>query len=420
MKTDLSSANRVSMRARLARTFVRIDLALLPDHPTKPVIAPLLHRLDPQFRDCWLLMDRDTSAHDNAEHLYRHLREHHSEINAWFVLSPASPDWQRLEQEGFRLLPYGTARHARALMQCCELISSQIDHYVISPPVVVWLRRRPWRFTWLQHGVIQSDLSGWLNGKPVRTVVTTTPAEHRSVTRLPYVWTDREVVLTGLARHDALLRKASEVPRRERRLVVVMPTWRDDLLEGLGSGNERVARKGFWESQYVMNWLGLLRSPAVREAAISQNLELVFMPHPNIEPHIRAEHLPAYVRVASYNTDDVQSVLAHASHVVTDYSSNAFEAALLDRPVLYYQFDAEHFHSGVHIGRPGYFDYERDGFGPVVKTPNEAERALVSLLEAGKAPSEPYGTRIRRTFVFRDGQACRRIVHAVLDHAREP
>ncbi len=362
-------------------------------------------------------MDRDTEAHDNAEHLYRYLRAHHEEINAWFVLDRTSRDWSRLAADGFRLVEHGSLRHALALAQCLELVSSQIDHYVTNPPFMAWLRRRPWWFTWLQHGVIQSDLSGWLNGKRPRTVVTTTPAEHRSLTSPPYVWTENEVVLTGQPRHDALVRAAARTSEEERTLVVFMPTWRSWLLAGSGIGNMRVPRPGFADSPYVRNWAGVLRSPSVREAAERRGLELVLMPHPNMAPHLAALDVPKYVRVASYADDDVQDVLAHASHVITDYSSIAFDAALIGRPVMYFQFDYDVVHSGAdHIGVTGYFDYRRDGFGPVVSTLSECESVLARLIEAGKSLAEPYATRVLETFTLRDGRACERVVAAVLRH----
>lgn len=361
-------------------------------------------------------MDRDTEAHDNAEHLYRYLRDERPEINAWFVLSPSSRDWPRLKADGFRLIAYGSRQHVLALAQCQELISSQIDHYVISPPFLAWLRVRPWRFTWLQHGVIKDDLSGWLAGKPARTVVTTTPAEYRSMIHPPYTWTDREVVLTGQPRHDALLRSAAQAREEDRTLVVVMPTWRRWLLQGSGIGNGRTLRTGFAESEFARNWLGLLRSQRVREAVERHGLELAFLPHPNLAPHLTAMNLPDHVRALSYD-DDVQAVLARASHVVTDYSSVAFDAAIIDRPILYFQFDYDEVHSGAdHIGRRGYFSYVRDGFGPVTTTLAEAESALVDLIDAGKAPSPDYAARVRETFTVRDGHACARVVNEIVKH----
>ena len=41
-----------------------------------------------KYRGCWVLMDRDDRADDNAEHLYRHLMRQGKTGNVWFVLPP--------------------------------------------------------------------------------------------------------------------------------------------------------------------------------------------------------------------------------------------------------------------------------------------------------------------------------------------
>lgn len=407
-------------RSELLRVLVHADLAVLSKGPGASWVGRLARLVRPRYRDAWLLMDRDDQAHDNAEHLYRYLHGHRPDINAWFLLNRSSGDWARLHAEGFRLIPYGSVQHVLAAAQSRELISSQIDHYVVSPPVTFWLRPIPWRYTFLQHGVTHNDLSRWVNPKPVSTVITATPQETGSIIGdgTPYTWTGREVVLTGFPRHDALVAKASAMPDELRTDVVIMPTWRHHLLAGSGNGNTRTVKDGFWTSDYVRNWLGLLGSPLLKDALDAAGLRLVFMPHPNMAPHLDAERLPAHVVLATYADDDFQDVVARASHVVTDYSSNAFEAALADRPVLYFQFDHDEFFNGEHAFRKGDFDYAKDGFGPVTETLAETEQMLVDLIAQGKAPAEPYATRIREAFTMRDGRACERVVAAVEAHRR--
>ena len=60
---------------------------------------------------------------------------------------------------------------------------------------------------------------------------------------------------------------------------------------------------------------------------------------------------------------------------MTDYSSIAFNAAYIDRPTVYFQFDGELVLNGGHVGRRGYFDYVRDGFGPVTTELDDAVQA---------------------------------------------
>ena len=45
-----------------------------------------------------------------------------------------------------------------------------------------------------------------------------------------------------------------------------------------------------------------------------------------------------------------------------DYSSIAFDFAYMKKPLIYYQFDQDKYYTN-HFAK-GYFDCERDGFGP--------------------------------------------------------
>lgn len=51
-----------------------------------------------KYANAWLLMDRDTQADDNAEHIYRYIKKHHPEQKIYFVLRKDSHDWQRLSK----------------------------------------------------------------------------------------------------------------------------------------------------------------------------------------------------------------------------------------------------------------------------------------------------------------------------------
>src|SRR4029077_12320708 len=125
-----------------------------------------------------------------------------------------------------------------------------------------------------------------------------------------------------------------------------------------------------------------------------QGLSLAFLPHPNLQPLLSLMDLPGHVQTLSYEGQDPQELFARARVVVTDFSSIAFNAAYLERPVVYYQFDAESVLGGGHTGRPSYFDYHQDGFGPVAATHDTAVEATIDTLTHGPAPHPTYQARI--------------------------
>lgn len=369
-----------------------------------------------KYHRAWVLMDRDTMARDNAETLYRHLREAHPQINAWFVLSKSSPDWARLKADGFRLVEYGTREHVLLMKNAAHLISSQIDRYIVTPYDFSRYGRNWWRFTFLQHGVTKDDLSHWFNSKTMHLMLTAGKAEYDSFVSdgTPYKVTGREVSITGLPRHDDLQRLREATPNAERNIVLVMPTWRQYLLTSdTTSSNQRTLAEGFHETAYFQNWIKLLSSPEIRDAARRAGAEVAFAPHPNLQGLLTPEDIPDWVRLVSYAEEDIKAWIARSTLAVTDYSSLAFDAAYVRTPSVYFQFDREEFFAGAHAYRKGYFSYPKDGFGPVVEDADLAIRAIVEAIEAPKEFGEPYADRIERVFAHRDTNNSERTVQAI-------
>jgi glycosyltransferase involved in cell wall biosynthesis/CDP-glycerol glycerophosphotransferase (TagB/SpsB family) len=357
-----------------------------------------------RYADAWLLMDRDDVARDNAEALYRYLRTHQPQVNAWFVIRRDSPDYRRLRREGFRMVAFGSRRHAVLMRSAAHLISSQANAYVTSPFDETRFGRGTWKFTFLQHGVTKDDLSRWLNPKRIDLVLACTRPEYESFVAdgTQYTFTRREVALTGFPRHDELLAAARSVKPSDRDAILIVPTWRNYLLKRetkLGSAREPV--EGFWESEYVREWTALISDDRLASLAARTGCRIVFAPHPNLQAHIRPEHLPKHVEYFSYSDGDIKRMIAQARIAITDYSSLGTEAALAGAPLVYFQFDRDEFFRGAHAYRPGYFTAEECGYGPVVYDV-QAAIAAIDLLMTDREYVRPYLVRIEADFRFRD------------------
>ena len=123
--------------------------------------------------------------------------------------------------------------------------------------------------------------------------------------------------------------------------------------------------------------------------------------------------LPDYVELAGNQTgDSIQEAFARAALLVTDFSSTAFETAYIECPCVYYQFDKAGFREEQEYTN-GYFDYARDGFGPVAESLDDAIAAVEGIADWDFAPAEEHLDRIRAFFAFRDGKCCERAYEAV-------
>jgi glycosyltransferase involved in cell wall biosynthesis/CDP-glycerol glycerophosphotransferase (TagB/SpsB family) len=370
-----------------------------------------------RFRNAWVLIDRVHNADDSAEHLFTYLRKHSRKTNAWFVLEAGAPDHTRLRRRyRRRVVAHGSLRWRLLMLNAQHLISTHIDGPIVAPKPITRLRDPRWRFTFLQHGVIKDDISRWLNTKDLEVLVTSTQAEYDSIAGdSPYRFTSREVKLTGLPRFDRLREVAGQYPLARRDLILIAPTWRSWLMGGSATGEHRhnADLELLLESDFIAQWLGLIKSSELRKLAEESGLKIGLLLHPNLQSSVTALEVPPYVEILEFEGANAQTMFARARVFVTDYSSMAFNAAYIERPVVYFQFDVEQFFSGGHAGRQGYYDFERDGYGPVGFTVDETLKAVADSIGHDGQPAPEYLRRIERAFPERDGRCCERVAAAV-------
>lgn len=368
------------------------------------------HNIKSKYHNSWLFMDKDISADDNAEHFYRYIENNHPEINSFFIVKRGTKDWNRLYKDGFNLISFGSKKHRQALKQCRNLISSHADNYVTDFLGKDTLKGK--RFIFLQHGVIKDDLSSWLNTKKqIDLLITTSRDEFDSICHdnTRYRLTSKEVVLTGLARHDALLKKSSN----SSRTLLIMPTWRRNLLAGRGgAGSEFEKISNFTESEYFKRWNGLLSSQAFAKIIKKHKIDVIFSPHDYIKPYLECFDIVDGIRIASpQNT--YQELLAEAAFMITDYSSVTFDMAIQAKPTFYFQFDSETFYSGTHNYTKGYFDYKVNGFGPVSQDIGLLLAQISAYLNKGMVIPKNIRNRINKFASLGDGKSCERIFNAI-------
>lgn len=361
--------------------------------------------------DAWIIMDRDIQADDNAEHLYRYIQQNHLKQNVYFALNKDSHDWERLEQEGFNLLAFGSAKFERVLRGCHKIISSHIDRYITHYFDDDSLVDKDYVF--LQHGITKDNISTWLNTKQIACFITATNDEFHSIADddSPYNFGKKETKLTGFPRHDKLLAGNQE----DTKTILIMPTWRNSIVgKNTGNGNEREINTEFMQTEYAQHWQGVLASKKLNALVEQFGYKVIFAPHANIEPYLSQFEIPSYIEIWNAEEGNIQKLFQTSTLMITDYSSVAFEMGYLNKLVLYYQFDKDDVFSGNgHFYQEGYFKYEQHGFGPVSYDEDALLRDLETILKSGGKVIEPYITRIQNTFPLRDGKNCERVYQAI-------
>lgn len=359
------------------------------------------------IEDIWLFIDRDIEADDNAERLYRYVAKNYPNQKIVFALMRDCPDWSRLEKDGFNLVECYSAEFYQIAKKCKFFISSHTPNgYQVKLNIAQ-------KFIFLGHGADAVDISEYFNKLPIKLRTSTTYEEFNSLfnSKFRYKLTKKEVALTGQARHDALLAGN----RTNNKNIMIMPTWRNYLVLPREKTFDRKIADNFLESEYFIKWLSLLNSNTLEKLANDYNYTITFVPHFNMRDILNYLNIPNYIKIG-YREDgeSFQKYFQESDLMITDYTSAAFEMGYLKKPVIYYQFDEEEFFNS-HTYTKGYFDYKRDGFGPVVTTQEELLIELENLVKNNCQVDEPYRSNIENTFAFRDGKCCKRIYQAIVE-----
>ena len=390
------------------------------DSRTKSLIslrrrALLKKRTNGRGQKIWLIFDRTYMAGDNGEALFAYLQKHPVPgVRSYFVINRDCPDFERMKAIG-PVVAFGSSQHELLHLLADKIISSAADDYITNRfgryrYIVHGIES--YDFVFLQHGVIQNDMSVWLNrpAKNIALFCTSAQAERNSILDTPsYGYDEAQVVLTGMPRHDVLLDTARRVA--VERKVLIAPTWRHDITSesdpktGLRRKNPR-----FRESEYWVFFNALINDSRLASAAKRLSYSVEFLIH------------PAFIQEANeFSSDfcdvltmyDYRNELASSAILVTDWSSIAFDFALLKKPLVYAQFDYDTFYSS-HLWDRGYFDCARDGFGDVCFTLDETVEAVIKLMESPVIRPE-YEKRVEAFFGEQPSCRCQAVIDAIVD-----
>ena len=353
-------------------------------------------------KNIWLFTDRLGQGGDNAEALFDYVLNNHQEITPYFLIEKGNSDFKRLKKKyGNRIVVFNSKKHHFLMFFAQKICTSHTEGYLFNPFGIVngqFIRELlDYDFIFLQHGVTQNNVSKLFHkfNKPVDYFVTSSKSEQKDIIN-NYGYLDNEVILTGLARFDLL---EKEIPNK--RYIVFMPTWRPQLLKGTDDE--------FLESVFYKKTFEFLNDSEIKE--MSKKIDIQFHLHPRMKERFE-KFYKKLTHIKFMNHTDYHEIISNSSVLITDVSSVAFDMAYLNKPVLYYQFDLEDiYHYAIYS--PGYFKYDKNGFGPVLKKEKELVEALKQLQKNEFKLDEIYQKRIEVFFEYQDKENRKRLFNKI-------
>lgn len=349
-------------------------------------------------RKLLLVIEDGHTARDNGYHFYKYIRTNHPSDYCYFVIDKKSENYVNVKDYG-NIIQYRSLKHWLYYLSAKYNISNHKEgnpnaafFYVIHV-IFGWYNNR----VFLQHGITKDDAE-WLYYKncKFRYFICGAKREYEFI-RDRFGYPEGSVVYTGFPRFDNLYN--NKINQKE---LLVMPTWR----EWLGRETNIMGKKANFEQTSFYNcWNSFLNDNKFIKYVEKNKIKVLFYPHINMQKFIdKFKFISKNIEVLTPKTD-IQMVLKESAIMITDYSSVYMDFAYMKKPVLYYHFDYEEYRKKQY--RNGYFDYKRDGFGPVCKDKNELIEETINVYEKGL--DKKYYNRMDDFFELKDQNNCERI-----------
>lgn len=343
----------------------------------------------------WLICEDGNTARDNGYYFYKYMREKHPEVNCKYVIRKKSCDYEKIAKLGLKPIRTSSFKHYILYLAAKWNISNhkhgnpnQPFFYVVH--VILGLINNR---VFLQHGVIKDDIDCYhYENSKFKYFVTTADREYEYIKK-QYGYKKDEVIKTGLPRFDTLIDESNK-----HNQILVMPTWRNWLGRETNSLHKQ---ESFTETDYFKNWNGLLTSKDFINYIEKNNIKVLFYPHQHMQKYLDCfDAKSKNIEIVGMDTD-IQKVLRKSKLLITDYSSVFMDFAYMEKPVIYFHFDYKRYREG-HL-KQGYFEYEKDGFGPICETIDEIVGSLKNT------EIEKYLKREKRFFLSKSSDHSERL-----------
>lgn len=359
----------------------------------------------------YLLNDRIMYGDDNAEQLFRYINQEDKNFSkyTYFVLDKNSPNFKDISKAG-KVLKYGSLKHKLKYINSKMIMSSHASYYdrVFNPfneqEMSVYKDKINKQFVFLQHGVIMNDVHNFLNREHIIAdlFITTTKPEYEDIAQ-NYMYDKNEIVCTGLARFDRL-------KDERKKIILIAPTWRA-FLENVEYSNDK--ENSLEESEFYKKYQSLLNKKEILDEIKKYGYKIQFLLHPASEKYKQSFLNLQNENVEVLSTKDIRysTLFKECALFITDYSSTHFDVAFLQKPIIYYQFDQEKFFT-AHYNR-GYFDYEKDGFGELIKDEDDIVNKIIFYIKNNCQIEDKYKNTIENTFHYLDHNNSKRTLEEI-------
>lgn len=348
-------------------------------------------------REIYLVGERSGEATDNGYHFFKYVRENHNSEEFYYVIEKDSKDLKNIASLG-NIIYYDSLKHYIYYLKAVKLICAHVGSCTPKSSVCWKLEEENIinkNKMFIQHGIIKDNITSLkYDNTIIKTFVCGAKREYEFV-KDNFGYPKDDVKYLGLCRFDNL------VDYKLKNQILLMPTWRQWF--GM-TGNSEYSNENFKKAEYFKIYNSLINNNRLEKVLEDNEINLVFYPHYEMQRYVTLFNtVSKRIIIAKKYEYNVQDLLKESRLLITDYSSVFFDFGFMRKPVIYYQFDKERYYKEHY--NEGYFEYDVDGFGPVVTKEEELIDEIIKCIEDN---NEEYIKREEEFFPLHDNDNCKR------------
>lgn len=418
-KTVLSS-NGTTSKATVSRNNRPLNAAalggiLLLLLLLSPCIAliRMLARLIPKKKELIVLIPRFGGIlNGNLKYFYLYLATHHAHDCEFYLLTHQHTTARLLAEHGLPVLLHPSLRSVVKLLRARSVVVESGDWWYWLKSLLAlhatsfqiwhgngmkWVSMTNKKIVAILHGLGPFHrLLHWCNVYPTYDVVffaSELQRERRSAS-----FRMKEATLNGQPRNDVFFgtdigfidrigcdgvttEKIRSASAAGKRIILYSPTWRP---------SDEIQPAQVFDLDELSNF------------ALRHDLLILWKAHPKDTAVVRERE----AIVVMEKNADVYPLMGYADCMITDYSSIYMDYILLNRPIIFFPYDLEHY-----LRRRGIqHDYNAITPGPKCLTQAELQQALLDIVVNGKDAWRNTREKVRLDFyAYQDGRSCERL-----------
>lgn len=357
----------------------------------------------------WIISENGDDAKDNGFAFFEYMAKHHPEINSYYIIEKESSDYEKLKKYK-NIIIHNSLKDVLFSMACKNYVSSQLASSF--PYSNIFFNLYMYKFfnfsyIFLQHGITKEKVSCFYKGESgIDLFCCAANPEYDFVNEF-FGYKDYEVVKTGFCRYDNL-----EKSETKQKSILLMPTWRKPLEAPNDILNDE-CREKFLVSKYYNTLQSFIDNPKLIETLEKNNIIMYFCLHDKMRPYKDCFHCNSknIIIIDKTYKKKINELIRECDYLITDTSSVAFDFAYQNKRLQYFHFDYEEIQSS-HWEK-GYFDYDRDGFGPITKTVEDAVEETIKSIKKDFENPLKYSKRTDNFYCYKDKNNCERTFDAI-------